>query len=89
MTVEEDIMRELARGPKTLTHLQRKCVPPPSWPDTRQKDITGILALMVSEKTIAVQEWVVEKGRFVPIYARVGPSGPGSEKRFNQIRRRS
>ena len=71
MTIDEAVMRELATGPKTLTHLQRKCVPEPKWPDMRQRDITGILAFMVAEGRIDVQEWVVEKGRFVPIYRMV------------------
>jgi hypothetical protein len=71
MTIDEAVMRELATGPKTLTHLQRKCVPEPRWPDTRPKDIVGILAWMEAEGRIAVQEWVCEKGRFVPIYRMV------------------
>ena len=70
MTIAESVMAELESGPKTLTHLQRKCVPEPRWPDVRRKDISGILALMVSEGSIDVQEWVVEKGRFVPVYRR-------------------
>ena len=69
-TIDEKVMRELESGPKTLTHLQKKCAPEPRWPDTRPKDITGILAFMASEGRIDVQEWVVEKGRFVPVYRR-------------------
>ena len=70
VTVAESVMAELESGPKTLTHLQRKCSPAPKWPDVRPKDISGILALMVSEGSIDVQEWVVERGRFVPVYRR-------------------
>lgn len=70
MTVAESVLAELATGPKTLTHLERKCAPAPKWPDVRPKDISGILALMVSEGSIDVQEWVVERGRFVPVYRR-------------------
>ena len=69
-TIDEKVMKELESGPKTLTHLQRKCAPPARWPDTRPKDISGILALMVSEGSIDVQEWVPEKGKFVPVYRR-------------------
>lgn len=70
MTIAESVLKELETGPKTLTHLQRKCAPAPKWPDTRSRDISGILALMVSEGSIDVQEWVVERGRFVPVYRR-------------------
>ncbi len=70
MTASERILDALSNGPKTLTWLQSHCAPEPRWPDTRPKDITGILALMVSEGSIDVQEWVVEKGRFVPVYRR-------------------
>lgn len=73
MTIDEAIMRELSTGPKTLTHLERKCVPEPRWPQTRKRDITGLLALMVSEGRIDVQEWVVERDRFVPVYRRRRP----------------
>ena len=70
MTASERILDALSNGPKTLTWLQSHCAPEPRWPDTRPKDITGILALMVSEGSIDVQEWVVEKGKFVPVYRR-------------------
>lgn len=70
MTASERILDALANGPKTLTWLQGHCAPEPRWPDTRPKDITGILALMVSEGSIDVQEWVVERGKFVPVYRR-------------------
>jgi hypothetical protein len=70
MTASERILDALSNGPKTLTWLQSHCAPEPRWPDTRPKDLTGILALMVSEGSIDVQEWVVEKGRFVPVYRR-------------------
>ena len=70
MTASERILDALASGSKTLTWLQSHCAPEPRWPDTRPKDLTGILALMVSEGSIDVQEWVVEKGRFVPVYRR-------------------
>lgn len=70
MTVAESVLAELATGPKTLTHLERRCAPAPKWPDVRPRDITGVLALMVSEGSIDVQEWVVERGRFVPVYRR-------------------
>ena len=70
MTASERILDALSNGPKTLTWLQSHCAPEPRWPDTRPKDITGILALMVSEGSIDVQEWVVERGKFVPVYRR-------------------
>jgi hypothetical protein len=70
MTVAENVLKALETGPKTLTWLQSHCAPPARWPDTRPKDISGILALMVSEGTIDVQERVPEKGRFVPVYRR-------------------
>ena len=70
MTVAESVLKALESGPKTLTWLQSHCAPPARWPDVRRKDISGILALMVSEGTIDVQEWVPERGRFVPVYRR-------------------
>lgn len=70
MTASERILDALSNGPKTLTWLQSHCAPEPRWPDTRPKDITGILALMVSEGSIDVQEWVIERGKFVPVYRR-------------------
>ena len=73
MTVAENVLAELTTGPKTLTYLQRKCTPVPKWPDMKPKDITGVLALMVSEGSIDVQEWGVERGKFVPVYRRRRP----------------
>ena len=67
MTMQEEIVRALGTGPKTLTWIEAHCAPARR-PGERRRDPTGILAWMVSEGTVEVQEWVVEKGRFVPVY---------------------
>ena len=69
MTAEEAIIRELSTGPKTLNHLCAKCSPTVRWSDgERKRDITPLLAFMVSRGDIGVREWVVDRGRFVPVY---------------------
>lgn len=67
MTAEEDIIRELARGPKTLNYLADKCAPVRRT-DGVKRDITGLLALMVAQGDIDVREWVLDRGKFVPVY---------------------
>ena len=68
VTMQEEIVRALESGPKTLSWIEAHCVPAPRWPDTRRKDPTGVLAWMVAEGTVDVDRWVYEKGRFQPVY---------------------
>ena len=68
MTAEEAIIRELSTGPKTLNHLSAKCAPEGGWSRWPSQRLDGILALMVSRGDVGVREWVVDRGRFVPVY---------------------
>lgn len=88
MTIEERVLAELASGPKTLNYLTEKCAPPLRGEAARRSmGVGSILAIMVSRGDIAVREWVIDKGRFVPIYYLrrrprwrpcTWPSGPSS-----------
>ncbi len=66
MTVHDDILSELSKGPRTFTYLERKCSKPNLPPDHVLKTVSR----MVSSKEIVVREWVVDRGRFVPVYER-------------------
>lgn len=64
MTVHDDVLRELSTGPKLLTHLERTCARPNLPPG----HLLRTLADMVNAREVFVREWVVEKGRFQPVY---------------------
>lgn len=64
MTVREDVLRELSTGPKLYTHIVRKCARQ-NLPDGH---VDRVLDGMVRAREIVVREWVVEKGKFQPVY---------------------
>lgn len=66
MTVHDDILSELSKGPRTFTYLETRCHRPNLPPD----HVMRTLATMVNSKEIYVREWVVERGKFVPVYER-------------------
>ncbi|MBR6204651.1 MAG: hypothetical protein IKQ60_06360 [Candidatus Methanomethylophilaceae archaeon] len=64
MTVREDVLRELSTGPKPYTHIVRKCARA-NLPDGH---VDRVLDDMVRAREIVVREWVVERGKFQPVY---------------------
>ncbi len=64
MTVREDVLRELSTGPKLYTHIVRKCARP-QLPDGH---VDRVLDGMARAGEVYVREWVVEKGKFQPVY---------------------
>ena len=64
MTVREDILKELSTGPKTFVYLERKCTRsnlPPG-------HVLRTVMEMVNSKEIVAREWVVDRGKFTPVY---------------------
>lgn len=64
MTVRDDVLRELSTGPKLYTHIVRKC----SRANLPDGHVDRVLDGMVRAREIVVREWVVEKGKFQPVY---------------------
>lgn len=64
MTVREDVLSELSTGPKLYTHIVRKCARA-NLPDGH---VDRVLDGMVRSGEVYVREWVVERGKFQPVY---------------------
>ena len=64
MTVRDDILRELSTGPKTFAYLERKCTRPNLPPG----HVLRTVMELVNSKEIVAREWVVDRGKFTPVY---------------------
>ena len=68
MTVRDDILAEVSKGPRSYTYLESRC----SRPNLPDGHVMRVLAEMVNSRTLRVSEWRYEKGILQPVYARVG-----------------
>ena len=64
MTVRDDVLRELSTGPKTFASLERKCTRPNLPPG----HVLRTVMELVNSKEIVAREWVVDRGKFTPVY---------------------
>ena len=64
MTVRDDVLKELSTGPKTFAYLERKCTRPNLPPG----HVLRTVMELVNAREIVAREWVVDRGKFTPVY---------------------